>query len=187
MQKPTSGFPTWWHVPASPGSNKMSFCSSEQAAMPACFGVCRVAVTPVPALKSCRRGHTPAWEGRVPARSSPGCRAVAHPAWGTGSQLSAGTEWGGWLCLSSWRFPGGWAVMLWGRWGDSMCVLEKLLGQWQCGYGDPGAGERPCTGQSCISHQDSLLETAPSHRGITRGGVQGLSLLSCSWTGGTAK
>lgn len=83
--------------------------------VPACFGVCRVAVAPVPPLGSCRRGRTPAGEGHVPAGSSPGCRAVPHPAWGTGSLLSAGTQWGGWLCFSFWRFPRGWAVMLWGR------------------------------------------------------------------------
>lgn len=119
-------FPTLWLVPATPGNNGMSFCSLEQAAGPAYFGVCRMAVSPVPPLRSCRRGHTPAWEGPVPAGSSPGCRAVAHPAWGTGSPLSAGTKWGGWLCFSFWRFLRGWAVILWGRSGEiSMCLLES--------------------------------------------------------------
>lgn len=74
-----------------------------------------------------------------------------------------------------------------GGWRVTAC---KLPGHWQCGHGGPGASERPCGGQDCVSHQDPLLKAAPfqhSTAGITWDRSQGLSLLSSSWVGGTAE
>lgn len=129
------------------------------------------------------RGHAPAWEERVPPGLSPGCRAVPHPAWETGSRFSVGVEWGAWLCWGFQRFPRAWAVMLWGMGGQHVPACN-LPGNWQCGHGVPGAGERPGSGQGCVYYQHLLLEASPCQHGtagITRDRSQGLSLLSPSW------
>lgn len=74
--------------------------------------------------------------------------------------------------------------------GGQHVPARNLPGNWQCGHGDPGAGERPGSGQGCVYYQHLLLEASPCQHGtagITQDRSQGLSLLSSSWVGGRAK